>query len=72
MNRPRVGDTVKVECNNTEFERVIAEVVIEQVDEMGCGCYRLHVQRPGPRNGRIPRMHLRTGCGYHPSHLLES
>lgn len=66
--RPSAGVLVRVECDDTTGARVFADVLAEHVHRMGCGCWRLEGDRPGP--GGSNRLHVLTGCGSHPCGIL--
>ncbi|MEU0078517.1 hypothetical protein ABZY58_11525 [Micromonospora tulbaghiae] len=68
---PQVGQRVRVECDDTTGARVVADVVASSVCRLGCGCWRIGGDRPGPRvEGGCHGLHVLTGCGSHASELL--
>ncbi len=71
MTAPTVGDTVWAPMHDTAGQEVLAAVTVLQVVELGCGCHRIHAERPGPDDGPIGRaVTLLTGCATHPCHLV--
>jgi len=42
------GGIVRVLCDTTDNQRVIADITAETVDLLGCGCWRVRTTRPGP------------------------
>lgn len=71
--RPRVWDGVRVCCDDTTGARVVARFVVEGVDRLGCGCWRLRGRRPGPcLPGLRIGMEVLTGCAVHPCGILPA
>lgn len=69
---PKPGDTVWAAMHTTDDHLVLAEVVVEEVDKLGCGCQRIGATRPGPGfDGALTGVSLLTGCGFHPSNLSD-
>ncbi|MER7331708.1 MULTISPECIES: hypothetical protein [unclassified Micromonospora] len=69
--RPRAWDGVRVWCEDTTGARTVARFVAEQVDRLGCGCWRLRGERPGPYlPGVWDGMEVLTGCAVHPCGIL--
>jgi hypothetical protein len=71
---PKPGDTVWAPMHDTTGATVTAAVVALDVVKLGCGCHRIHAERPGPDEGPIGRaVNLLTGqCGLHPCHLVAN
>lgn len=56
--------------HTTDGQLVHAEVVVEGVVDLNCGCRRLTATRPGPIFDRAcTGVALLTGCAWHPNRL---
>lgn len=69
--RVSVGDRWSVQCHLANGDTVTRTVVtttatVNKVVQLGCGCQRLSVDRPGANADAWCRtMDVRTGCAWH-------
>ncbi|WP_431976159.1 hypothetical protein [Micromonospora haikouensis] len=62
--RYRPGGQVTATLDDTTGTTVTAQITIDRVDRLGCGCDRILATRPGPEPK--PRdVTLLTGCAFH-------
>lgn len=67
---PRPGDRFTVHCTTTTGADDTHVITAEQVDELGCGCWRIRTRRPGPQTVPTQRMEVFTGCGSHTADVI--
>ena len=60
------GGRLRTLCDDTEGNRITAEVTADYVKRLNCGCWEVHVRRPGPVQPHGAGMHLFPyWCGGH-------
>lgn len=71
IERPRAGMVVRALVDDTTGRRVTANILIDKVTRLGCGCWRLEGIRPGHREkpAAYLDLHLLTGCADHPGQV---
>jgi hypothetical protein len=68
--RLAAGSTVRARVSTTDGRVVLADLVAERVDTLGCGCRRVTALRPGPQPDEYQRLvQALTGCLAHPAEM---
>lgn len=66
---PKPGDHYLIDaCTTTDWATISdVEVTAEKTERLGCGCWRITTERPGPPNGQLPdRMEFTVRrCRFH-------